>query len=145
MGKLIEGQWSSEWYDTKSSGGHFVRDNANFRHWITSDGSAGPSGEAGFTVESGRYHLYVSYACPWAHRTLIFRELKGLTEHISVSVVHPLMLEIGWTVDHDVHGAGGDDLFGCDFMHQIYTRSNSTATGRVTVPVSYTHLRAHET
>ena len=135
MGKLIEGRWSSEWYDTKSSGGHFVRDNAKFRHWITADGSAGPSGEAGFAAESGRYHLYVSYACPWAHRTLIFRELKGLTDHISVSVVHPLMLENGWTFDHDAHGAGGDDLFGSDFMHQIYTRSNPTATGRVTVPV----------
>ena len=135
MGKLINGQWSREWYDTASSGGHFVRDTARFRNWVTADGSAGLSGDGGFAAESGRYHLYVSYACPWAHRTLIFRQLKGLTDHISVSVVHPLMLDEGWTFEHDEHGAGGDDLFASDFLHQIYTRSHPAATGRVTVPL----------
>ena len=135
MGQLIDGQWSSEWYDTDASGGHFVRDTARFRNWVTADGSAGPSGTGGFAAESGRYHLYVSYACPWAHRTLIFRHLKGLAPHISVSVVHPLMLDEGWTFAHDEYGAAGDTLHHSDFMHQIYTRSKPDATGRVTVPV----------
>ena len=135
MGQLIDGRWSSEWYDTEASGGHFVRDTARFRNWVTADGSAGPSGNAGFAAESGRYHLYVSYACPWAHRTLIFRHLKELEPHISVSVVHPLMLEQGWTFESDDHGAAGDRLHGSDFMHQVYTRSQPDATGRVTVPV----------
>ena len=135
MGQLIDGHWSSEWYDTKASGGHFVRDTARFRNWVTADGSAGPSGDGGFAAESGRYHLYVSYACPWAHRTLIFRRLKGLDPHISVSVVHPLMLDHGWTFEHDEHGAAGDALHGSDYMHQVYTRSQPDATGRVTVPV----------
>ena len=135
MGQLIDGRWSSEWYDTEASGGHFVRDTARFRNWVTADGSAGPSGNAGFAAESGRYHLYVSYACPWAHRTLIFRHLKELEPHISVSVVHPLMLEQGWTFESDEHGAAGDRLHGSDFMHQVYTRSQPDATGRVTVPV----------
>ena len=93
MGLLVDGKWSSQWYDTKKSDGHFVRDTARHRNWVTADGSAGPSGKGGFAAESGRYHLYVSYACPWAHRTLIFRHLKGLAEHISVSVVHPLRSE----------------------------------------------------
>ena len=93
MGQLIDGTWSSAWYDTKESGGHFVRDTARFRNWITADGSAGPAGEDGFAAESGRYHLYISFACPWAHRTLIFRHLKGLASHIGVSSVHPLMLD----------------------------------------------------
>ena len=135
MGQLIDGRWSSEWYDTEASGGHFVRDTARFRNWVTADGSAGPSGSGGFAAESGRYHLYVSYACPWAHRTLIFRHLKGLEPHISVSVVHPLMLDEGWTFESDDHGAAGDALHGSDFMHQVYTRSQPDATGRVTVPV----------
>jgi len=135
MGQLIDGRWSNEWYDTTSSGGHFVRDTARFRNWVTADGSAGPSGSGGFAAESGRYHLYVSHACPWAHRTLIFRHLKGLEPHISVSVVHPLMLDHGWTFETDEYGAAGDALHGSDFMHQVYTRSQPDATGRVTVPV----------
>jgi len=132
---LIDGRWSNDWYDTKASGGHFVRETARHRNWITADGSAGPSGDAGFAAESGRYHLYVSHACPWAHRTLIFRHLKGLEPHISVSVVHPLMLDDGWTFARDTHGADGDALYGSEFLHQIYTRSQRDATGRVTVPV----------
>ncbi|MEM7176667.1 MAG: glutathione S-transferase family protein [Pseudomonadota bacterium] len=135
MGLLVDGKWQDTWYDTKSSGGRFVRQDAGFRNWVTADGSAGPSGVAGFKAESGRYHLYVSYACPWAHRTLIFRALKGLEDHISVSVVHPLMLDHGWTFATDFAGATGDHLFGSEFMHQVYTRAKRDVTTRVTVPV----------
>ena len=135
MGLLIDGRWSTNWYDTSKSGGHFVRETARHRNWITVDGASGPTGEGGFAAESGRYHLYVSYACPWAHRTLIFRLLKDLTDHVSVSVVHPLMLENGWSFEKDDHGAVGDELFGCEYLHQIYTRSSPGASGRVTVPV----------
>ncbi len=135
MGLLIDGVWSTEWYDTSRTGGHFVRDTARFRNWVTADGSAGPSGDGGFAAESGRYHLYVSHACPWAHRTLIFRHLKDLTDHISVSVVHPLMLDDGWTFETDDQGATGDTLLGKSFMHEIYTTSDPEVSGRVTVPV----------
>ena len=135
MGLLIDGVWSTEWYDTSRTGGHFVRDTSRFRNWVTADGSAGPSGDGGFAAESGRYHLYVSYACPWAHRTLIFRHLKDLTGHISVSVVHPLMLDEGWTFETDDQGATGDTLLGKSFMHEIYTTSDANVSGRVTVPV----------
>ncbi|WP_417601581.1 glutathione S-transferase family protein [Pararhodobacter oceanensis] len=141
MGQLIDGQWTTGWYDTKATGGAFKRTTAKFRNWITADGSAGPSGEGGFPAESGRYHLYVCYACPWAHRTLIFRALKGLEDHISVSAVHPDMLEDGWTFATDYPGATGDDLFGADFMHQIYTRADPQASGRVTVPVLWDKQR----
>jgi glutathionyl-hydroquinone reductase len=99
MGQLVEGVWKDVWYDTSKTGGAFVRSTARFRNWITPDGSAGPSGDGGFAAEAGRYHLYVSLACPWAHRTLIFRALKGLQDHIGVSVVHPDMLSDGWTFD----------------------------------------------
>ena len=135
MGLLIDGVWSTDWYDTSRTGGHFVRDTARFRNWVTADGSAGPSGDGGFAAESGRYHLYVSHACPWAHRTLIFRHLKDLTDHISVSVVHPLMLDDGWTFETDDQGATGDTLLGKSFMHEIYTTSDPEVSGRVTVPV----------
>lgn len=97
MGLLVNGVWQDQWYDTKSTGGRFERTVTNFRHWITPDGEAGPSGEAGFKAERARYHLYVSLACPWAHRTLIFRKLKKLEDIVPVSVVHPLMREEGWT------------------------------------------------
>ncbi|KIC17888.1 glutathione S-transferase family protein [Leisingera sp. ANG-DT] len=135
MGLLIDGKWHDQWYDTGSTGGAFKRSESQFRNWITADGSPGPSGKGGFPAESGRYHLYVSLACPWAHRTLIFRQLKGLAEHISVSVVHPDMLGEGWTFETDEHGATGDGLFGNSHMHQIYTRADAEYTGRVTVPV----------
>ena len=135
MGLLIDGVWSTEWYDTSRTGGHFVRDTARFRNWVTTDGTAGPSGDGGFAAESGRYHLYVSHSCPWAHRTLIFRHLKDLTDHISVSVVHPLMLDDGWTFETDDQGATGDTLLGKSFMHEIYTTSDPEVSGRVTVPV----------
>lgn len=135
MGLLVDGVWHDRWYDTKSNDGAFKRSAAQFRNWITPDGSAGPSGRDGFKADSERYHLYVSHACPWAHRTLIFRELKGLTDHIDVSVVHPDMLDQGWTFETDDHGATGDPLFGAEFAHQIYTRADPNYSGRVTVPI----------
>lgn len=134
MGLLIKGQWHDTWYDTKSSKGNFEREAAQLRNWITPDGEAGPSGQAGFNAESGRYHLYVSLACPWAHRTLIFRELKDLTQHISVDIVSPIMLENGWTFN-TAEGSTGDSLHNADFMHQIYTANHADYSGRVTVPV----------
>ena len=135
MGLLVDGKWLDQWYDTKSTGGKFERSAAKFRNWITADGSAGPSGQSGFKAESGRYHLYVSYACPWAHRTLIFRAIKGLTDHISISVVHPDMMENGWTFDTNFDAATGDTLFGLPFARDIYTRADPVFTGRVTVPI----------
>lgn len=135
MGLLVEGKWQDKWYDTQSTGGKFVRQQSQFRNWITADGSAGPTGEAGFKAEHGRYHLYVCYACPWAHRTLIMRELKGLTDSISVSAVHPLMLENGWTFDKDNFGANGDDLYNLNYLYQLYLKQQPDYTGRVTVPI----------
>ncbi|MFT7370465.1 MAG: putative glutathione S-transferase [Octadecabacter sp.] len=135
MGQLVEGHWHDVWYDTKSTGGAFKRKDSTFRNWITSDGSAGPSGEGGFAATSGRFHLYVSYACPWAHRALIFLKLKGLEEHISVSVVHPDMLSDGWTFETDDHGATGDKLFGLPFARDIYLKADPQMSGRVTVPI----------
>ncbi|OOE70984.1 glutathione S-transferase family protein [Salinivibrio kushneri] len=129
MGKLIDGIWHDVWYDTKSSGGRFVREDAGFRHWVTADGQAGPSGDAGFNAESGRYHLYVSLACPWAHRTLIMRHLKGLEPHIDVTVVAPEMLEHGWTFSEP------EPLYGFHYAHQLYTHAKPDYTGRVTVPI----------
>ncbi len=128
MGLLVDGEWKDQWYDTKSSGGRFVRKSAQFRHRVTADGSSG------FNAESGRYHLYVSYACPWAHRTLIYRKLKGLEDHISVSVVNPLMLENGWTFEPG-EGVIPDPIFGARYMHEIYTAAKPDYSGRVTVPV----------
>jgi putative glutathione S-transferase len=135
MGRLVDGKWEDVWYDTKKSKGAFVRTEAKFRNWVTADGSAGPSGEGGFKAESGRYHLYVSLACPWAHRTLIFRKLKGLEPHIDVSVVHPDMLSDGWTFDAEFEGATGDQLHGAAFMRDVYLRAKPDMSGRVTVPV----------
>ena len=135
MGQLVNGEWHTGWYDTSKTGGKFQRSTSKFRNWVTADGSPGPSGEGGFKAESGRYHLYVSYACPWAHRTLIFRALKGLSDHIGVSVVHPDMLDDGWTFARDFPGATGDRLHGGAFLRDVYTRANSEVSGRVTVPV----------
>ncbi|RYH11785.1 glutathione S-transferase family protein [Tropicimonas sp. IMCC6043] len=135
MGLLIDGNWQDKWYDTEKTGGAFKRSEAGFRNWITTDGAPGPTGEGGFAAESGRYHLYVSYACPWAHRTLIYRSLKGLEDHISVSVVHPHMLSEGWSFDTDFPGATGDHLYGLPFLRDVYLRDTPDMTGRVTVPV----------
>lgn len=135
MGLLIDGTWHDTWYDTASSGGKFERSQAKFRNWITPDGTAGPTGRGGFAPQSGRYHLYVSHACPWAHRTLIFRALCGLAPHIDVSVVHPDMLSDGWTFQQDDFGATGDRLFGKAFARDIYLLADPDFTGRVTVPI----------
>ena len=135
MGQLVDGVWHDEWYDTDSTGGAFERKESTFRNWVTADGSAGPSGEGGFKAESGRYHLYVSLACPWAHRTLIFRALKGLAAHIEVSVVHPDMLSDGWTFQQDFPGTTGDRQFGLPFLRDVYLREVPGMSGRVTVPV----------
>ncbi len=134
MGLLIKGKWVDQWYDTKSSDGDFHRESAQLRHWITSTGDAGPSGLSGFKAESGRYHLYVSLACPWAHRTLIFRKLKHLEQHISVSVVSTDMLNHGWMFDIQ-KGSTGDQINHADYLYEIYLKNNPTYTGRVTVPV----------
>lgn len=135
MGLLVNGTWQDKWYDTESTGGAFKRQASKFRNWITADGSAGPSGDGGFPAASGRYHLYVSHACPWAHRTLIFREIKGLKDHISVDVVHPDMLGDGWTFETDHAGATGDRLLGQAFLRDLYTKAEPDCTSRVTVPV----------
>ncbi len=141
MGRLNNGKWEDVWYDTKSRGGKFERSTTAFRNWITADGSAGPSGEGGFKAESGRYHLYVSYACPWAHRALIFRALKQLDAHIDVSVVHPDMLSDGWEFRTDFDGATGDRLFGLPFLRDIYTKADLRISGRVTVPILWDKQR----
>ena len=135
MGHLVDGVWKDQWYDTESTGGAFKRSTSRYRNRITADGSAGPTGESGFKAEAGRYHLYVSLACPWAHRTLIFRAIKGLTDHIGVSVVHPDMLSDGWTFDPDFPGATGDTLYGLPFARDIYLKADPKASGRVTVPI----------
>lgn len=135
MGQLVEGTWHEGWYDTGKTGGKFVRSESSWRNWITADGAPGPTGEGGFKAEPGRYHLYVSYACPWAHRALIFRQLKGLEDLITVSAVHPDMLGDGWTFETDDKGATGDTLYGLPFLRDIYTKADPQATTRVTVPV----------
>ncbi|WP_336069673.1 glutathione S-transferase family protein [Nitratireductor rhodophyticola] len=134
MGLLVEGVWHDKWYDTSKTGGRFERSRSQFRDFVTRDGAPAEGRERGFRAEPGRYHLYVSLACPWAHRTLIFRKLKKLEDVISVSVVHHFMGENGWTFLKE-DGATGDDLYGFDFMHQIYTKADPGYSGRVTVPV----------
>lgn len=134
MGLLVDGKWVDQWYDTKSTGGKFVRTVTQFRNWITPDGKPGPTGEGGFKAESGRYHLYVSLACPWASRTLIMRKLKGLEEHISLSIVNPYMLENGWTFAEGP-GVIEDSIFNSDYLYQVYLKADPQYTGRVTVPV----------
>lgn len=134
MGLLIDGRWHDRWYETAETGGRFIRQESVFRNWVTADGSPGPSGGGGFKAEAGRYHLYVSLACPWAHRTLIFRALKGLEAFIGVSVVHWLMGEQGWTFA-DGEGVVPDPIGGARYLHEVYTRAEPAYTGRVTVPV----------
>ncbi len=134
MGLLIDGVWHDQWYDTKNNGGKFVRHSAQFRHWVTPDGGAGPSGNGGFNAEAGRYHLYVSPACPWSHRTIIFRKLKALEDVISMSVVSPYMLDQGWAFSGEFD-SDQDERYGASHMHQLYTRAKPDYSGRVTVPV----------
>lgn len=135
MGLLIDGVWHDEWYDTAKSGGRFVRSESQFRNWIMPDGEAGTSGEGGFAAEAGRYHLYVSLACPWAHRALIFRQLKGLEELIDVTVVHPHMLDKGWVFDE------AEPLYDFNYLYQLYTKDSPDYSGRVSVPLLWDKQR----
>ncbi|KQN42715.1 glutathionyl-hydroquinone reductase YqjG [Pseudomonas sp. Leaf48] len=141
MGLLVDGRWQDKWYES-SKDGAFQREQAQRRNWVTADGKPGPSGVGGFAAEPGRYHLYVSLACPWAHRTLILRKLKGLENLIDVSVVSYSMLETGWTFDK-AHGSTGDKLDGLTFLHQRYTADAADYTGRVTVPVLWDKQQEH--
>jgi putative glutathione S-transferase len=134
MGLLINGVWHDQWYDTKSTGGRFVRGTPQFRNWVTADGSPGPTGEGGFKAEAGRYHLYVSYACPWAHRTLIFRALKGLEDIIPLSVVNWVMGTQGWTFEPG-EGVIADTIHNARFLYEVYVKADPTYSGRVTVPI----------
>jgi putative glutathione S-transferase len=127
MGLLQQGKWVDKWYDTKNNDGEFRRQDSRFRSWLTANGAAGPNGEQGFKAEKGRYHLYVSLACPWAHRTLIFRALKGLQDYIDVTAVEPIMLENGWELS--------DPQYGFDYAYQLYLKADPSYEGRVTVPI----------
>jgi len=139
VGLLVNGVWHDQWYDTRASGGAFVRADSTFRNWVTADGAPGPTGAGGFAAEPGRYHLYVSLACPWAHRTLIYRALKGLDGMIPVSVVHWLMGSEGWTF---AEGRGVvPDPDGARVLHEVYTRAAPGFSGRVTVPVLWDRTR----
>ena len=135
MGVLIDGVWRDQWYDTGKTSGRFVREDSAFRNWVTADGSGGPSGQGGFKAEPGRYHLYVSYACPWAHRTLIFHAIKGLEDMIGVDVVHPYMGKDGWTFADDYPGTTGDRVNGHMRLYELYAQAKPDYSGRVTVPV----------
>ena len=141
MKTLIDGQWVDRSAEDNRQDGAFRRAESRFRNWITPDGAPGPSGEGGFAAESGRYHLYVSYACPWAHRTLIFRKLKELEAHIGVSVVHPLMVDQGWEFRTDYPGATGDPVLGKQAMYQVYLAADPAATSRASVPVLWDKTR----
>lgn len=134
MGLLVDGVWKDQWYDTKENSGHFKRETSSFRSWVTADGSADSKDKGGFKAESGRYHLYVSYACPWAHRALIFRALKGLEEMIDISVVNWFMGENGWSFEPGP-GVIPDPISQANFLREVYTKADSTYTGRVTVPL----------
>ncbi|EFL89044.1 glutathione S-transferase family protein [Ahrensia sp. R2A130] len=142
MGLLVDGKWQDSWYDTKSSGGKFQRSEALFRNWVTADGSVGPSGEGGFKAEAGRYHLYISHACPWANRVAIFRVLKELESLIDVSVVDWYMADQGWTFDKKHDDAVGDNLHNFDLMSKVYTAAQPDVTCRVTVPVLWDKQQA---
>jgi len=134
MGLLVHGKWVDRWYNTEGHEGHFVRKAAQFRNWVTADGKPGPSGRGGFKAEPGRYHLYVSLACPWANRTLIFRHIKGLEDIISLSVVHWNMSHQGWTFEPG-DGVIPDPIHAAHYLHEVYTGADPDYSGRVTVPV----------
>ena len=138
MGLLVDGHWQDRWYETRD--GRFERQDALFRNWVTPDGAPGPTGEGGFAAAPGRYHLYVSLACPWAHRTLILRRLKRLEPIIGVSVVNWLMGAHGWSFEPG-EGVVPDPVHHAAFLHQIYTASAPHYTGRVTVPVLWDRER----
>ena len=133
---LVNGKWTADWHpvQAKDAKGGFVRQTSTFRNWITTDGSAGPTGRGGFKAEAGRYHLYVAFICPWASRTLIARKLKGLEQAISISVVEPALTAQGWRFG-DYPGSNRDEINGATYLHEIYTLADSIFTGRATVPV----------
>lgn len=133
MGMLINGELANSWLDKEIEQGEFKRMESSFRHWVTVDGSAGPSGDAGFKAEAGRYHLYVSDACPWAHRTVIFRTLKQLESIIGISYVEAEMLEDGWTFSSK--GKYTDELFAYRYVYQLYQQADANFTGQITVPI----------
>ena len=135
MGRMIDGNWVTDNELSFDGQGRFQRADMVFRNWVTPDGAPGPSGEGGFQANSGRYHLYASYSCPWAQRTLIFRAIKGLKDHISVDIVHPDMADDGWTFAKDWPGATGDRLMAHAFLRDIYAAADGAFSGRVTVPV----------
>jgi len=134
MGLLVDGEWQDKWYDTDEHGGEFRRQEQAFRDWLTADGSDGPGGARGFKAEKDRYHLYVSLACPWAHRVLIVRALKELEEFLPISIVHWYMAEHGWTFE-DGEGVIPDPVHGVDRLYELYRKADPDFTGRVTVPV----------
>lgn len=138
MGLLVDGIWKDEGHEVRA--GRFVRMPTSFRSWVTPDGDPGPSGQGGFTAEPGRYHLYVSLACPWAHRTLIFRKLKGLEDVISLSVVEPLMASEGWVFGSGA-GAVADFVNHKQRLADVYLIADPHYTGRVTVPVLWDKRR----
>ena len=135
MGLLVDGTWHDQWYDTEKTGGRFERSASLFRNWISADGAPGPTGEGGFPAAAGRYVLVVSLACPWAHRTLIMRKLKGLEAFIPVLVVHPHMGAHGWTFDADFDGSTGDTLYRQQYLYQWYLKVSADYSGHVTVPL----------
>ncbi|WP_262032313.1 glutathione S-transferase family protein [Microvirga sp. Mcv34] len=139
---LVNGKWTADWQPVQATDakGGFVRQTSSFRHWITPDGSPGPTGEGGFRAEAGRYHLYLALICPWASRTLIAFRLKGLEEVISVSVVEPALTDQGWRFG-DYPGSSRDVLNGATYLHEIYTKVDPTITGRATVPVLWDKQR----
>ena len=133
---LVNGVWKENWQpvQAKDNDGRFIRQTSSFRHWITPDGSAGPTGSSGFKAEAGRYHLYVAYICPWASRALMVRQLKQLQDFISISVVEPVLTEQGWRFG-DFPGANRDTLNGATYMHELYSQADPVVNGRATVPV----------
>lgn len=134
MGLLIDGKWHDKWYQTEKNKGEFMRSESQFRNWVTADGAAGPTGKSGFKAEENRYHLYVSYACPWANRALILRKIKGLEKMISISVVHWHMAEEGWTFQQG-EGVIEDPFFNARYLREIYQQADNNYSGRVTVPI----------
>lgn len=130
MGLLVNGEWKNQGYDTEEHGGRFVRWDSAFRHWITRDGGPGPQGQKGYPAAAGRYHLYAANACPWAHRAIIFRTLKGLEDVVGLSVTGTDMLENGWPFDE----AHPDHLYGSDYLYELYQRAKPDYSGRVTTP-----------
>ena len=134
MGLLVDGIWRDAWYDTKATDGRFVRTKTSFRNWITKSGDAGPTGHGGFSAQAARYHLVVSHACPWCHRVVMARALKGLESTVSLSVVHPYMGEQGWSFDQGP-SVIPEPFYGTRYAHELYTRAEPNYTGRVTVPI----------